>query len=157
MRRNRSFVLAIVAAVALALAMAACAQKVTLSAELGADGNSRTYTADSCKAEDTVMTNFEVEEGQSKLVVHSKLTQGTLHFKLGGVPDVDAVTDEVDEGQAPDADALANQVTDVSDILDFDVTQTEDKTFDVEPGSYSLQVSGDDASPATGTVSVSVE
>lgn len=136
----------------LAVAMTAC-NKVPMSGEVAEDGT-RTYTLSDCKTEDMSSVNFTVEEDQSEFVIESDLSQGTAHVSLKGMADIDALIEEGKEAQ-DDGETLAEGITSTETVLSYDATGTDSKSMPVEPGDYMLTVTGDDASPSTGTLVVS--
>lgn len=151
---------ALVLAVMLVLGVTACNAGYELAGENNDDGT-LTYTAKNCKADGMTMINYTVEEGVTKVVFHSNLEQGTLHVDLSpaidlGDPttkDEDATVAELEESAGVTLDDLTVNGT----IIAYDASGTKEETLEITPGSYALKVFGDDANPATGTLTITFE
>ena len=148
--------LSALAVVALAFAVSGCGSRTTLAGDWADDGG-YVVTADRCKA-DSMMINYDIEEGNDFIVISSELESGTLHITLGSALDIEAMTGDVEgdvEGEGDvDLPDVETELIPVDQDLVYDATGTGTETFIVVPGTYSLTVSGDDANPATGTVTI---
>ena len=144
------------AVIALALVVSGCGPRTTLAGDWTDDGG-YVVTADRCKA-DSMMINYDIEEGNDFIVISSELESGTLHITLGSALDIEAITGDVEgdvEGEGDvDLPDVETELIPVDQDLVYDATGTGTETFIVVPGTYSLTVSGDAANPATGTVTI---
>ncbi len=145
MKRIAKYLVAGVAVIALALLVTACGSKVPLTGETTEDGI-MTFTVDGCKEDDLAAIGYTIEEGQM-LVVSSELTSGTLHITFSESALADESSGELETEDLEEA--LSGDV-----VLIYDASGTNEERLDLEPGDYMISVCGDDADPATGTVTI---
>lgn len=135
-----------VLAVLLATGLMACKGKTTMIGETN-DDYSETITVDGAKTSDQISKTFTMEEGKTSVAINSQLTAGTLHLTMSVNPlDVSDATAEESS-----LDALE---TETETVLRYDAVGGANATLSVAPGSYLLTVTGDDAAPATGVVTL---
>ncbi len=155
---NRTFkgiVAALMAAVAIAatLALTACGSKTVLSMD-GSKVGDVSINADGCDGSGITMTSWTQPEGSTQVTIHSELEKGALNIKFGAPVDIDAALAEAGESSESVGDSVGDAVSNVDVVVEFDATGTGEETFVLEPGDYSLTVTGSDADPATGTVTI---
>ena len=143
----------IASALLLVLTMTAC-NKVTLAGESTPDGV-YTVTAEKAKDDDAFMIGYEVAEDVTQLTVESNLEKGILHISLSDSSALNQILSDAEaEGDsAAETSGTISLEADSSAII-VNAEGNNVTTFEIEPGTYMLSVSGDSQSPATGTVTI---
>lgn len=133
-------------AVLLAAGLTACKGKTTMTGKTN-DDYSETITVDGAKTGDQISKTFTMEEGKTSVAIRSELTAGTLHLTLSTNP-LDAIDATAEESPIEVLD------DETETVARYDAVGSANATLSVAPGSYLLTVTGDDASPATGVVTL---